>query len=237
MNILITGAGRGIGFASVKEFASRGNHLIIALSRNSSRINELAGICNKLYPTSKVYPYCMDLESGKNEFIALRDFVVNSLGHLDILLNNAGYLVNKPFDSLDTEDERKMWSINYLAPSILSRLLLPIIGIKGKGHVVNISSMGGVQGSVKFPGLSSYSASKSALATLTECLAEEYKASDIAFNCIALGAVQTEMLEEAFPGYKANMNAEEFSVYLADFCLKGMYFCNGKILPYSLSQP
>jgi len=237
MNILITGAGRGIGFAMVKEFASRGNHNIVALSRNMERLNELAGICNDIFPSSKVYPYCMDLESGTKEFTVLYDYINESFGLLDILLNNAGYLVNKPFRTLQVEDEKKMWAINYLAPSRLTRLLIPIIGLKEKGHVVNISSMGGLQGSLKFPGLSSYSASKSALATLTECLAAEFKDSNIAFNCIAPGSVQTEMLQEAFPSYNAKMSAADFAVYLTDFCLKGMNYCNGKILPFSLSQP
>jgi 3-oxoacyl-[acyl-carrier protein] reductase len=237
MNILVTGAARGIGFASVKEFASRGNHNIIALSRNNARITELASLCNNLFASSKVFPYCMDLESEANEFSALFDYISDNFGHLEVLLNNAGYLLNKPFKNIKVEDERKMWAINYLAPSNLIRLLIPIMGTADKAHVVNISSMGGVQGSVKFPGLSSYSASKSALATLTECLAEEIKDSNIAFNCIALGAVQTEMLEEAFPSYKAKMSAADFAVYLSDFCLKGMNYCNGKILPFSLSQP
>jgi 3-oxoacyl-[acyl-carrier protein] reductase len=237
MNILVTGAGRGIGFATVKEFASRGRHNIIALSRNKTRINELASLCNDLFPLSRVYPYCMDLESGTKEFTELSDYFIKEFGHLDILLNNAGYLVNKPFELMGAEDEKKMWEINYMAPSRLIRLLISIMGIHAKGHVVNISSMGGVQGSIKFTGLSSYSASKSALATLTECLAEEFKNSNIAFNCIAIGAVQTEMLEEAFPSYKAKMNPDEFAVYLTDFCLNGMNYCNGKILPFSLSQP
>jgi len=237
MNILITGAGRGIGNALVRELASRGGHNLIALSRNKTKIDELAQACNEKFPSSRVSAYYMDLESDNKVYKALFEFVEKDYGQLDILVNNAGYLVNKPFGSLEIEDERKMWLTNYLAPSQLIRLLLPILGLNEKGHVINISSMGGVQGSQKFPGLSSYSASKSALATLTECLAEENKSENIAFNCIALGAVQTEMLEEAFPGYKANIKAEDLAVYLADFCLYGMKYCNGKILPFSLSQP
>jgi 3-oxoacyl-[acyl-carrier protein] reductase len=237
MNILVTGAARGIGYASVKEFASRGNHNIIALSRNKTRLDELAEECNKSFTSSKVLPFFMDLEGQQSEFSALFEYVNDKFGHLEILLNNAGYLINKPFANLLVEDERKMWVINYLAPSILIRNLLALIGTEGKGHVVNISSMGGVQGSVKFAGLSSYSASKASLATLTECLAEEYKECNVSFNCIALGAVQTEMLEEAFPGYKARMSAPDFAAYLVDFCLTGMNYCNGKILPFSLTQP
>ncbi len=237
MNILITGAGRGIGNSLVRELASRGGNNLIALSRNKTKIDELALACNEKFPSSRVVAYSMDLESDSKVFKALFEFITKTYGQLDILINNAGYLVNKPFNSLEIEDERKMWITNYLAPSRLIRLFVPILGLLEKGHVVNMSSMGGVQGSQKFAGLSSYSASKSALATLTECLAEEYKSENIAFNCIALGAVQTEMLEEAFPGYKANMKPEDLAVFLADFCLNGMNYCNGKILPFSLSQP
>ena len=237
MNILVTGAGRGIGFASVKEFASRGNHSIIALSRDKSRLDELAAYCNSSYPYSKVVPYCMDLEKDHAEFPILYNYLKKSFTHLDILLNNAGCLINKPFEAMKVEDETKMWAVNYLAPSTLIRHLIPIMGTSVKGHIINISSMGGVQGSAKFRGLSSYSASKSALATLTECLAEEYKTSNLAFNCIALGAVQTEMLREAFPLYNAKMTASDFAKYLVDFCLSGMNYCNGQILPFSLSQP
>jgi 3-oxoacyl-[acyl-carrier protein] reductase len=237
MNILITGASRGIGFASVKEFSSRGNHNIIALSRNKTSLNELADTCNNLYPSSRVYEYCMNLESGPKDFKTLFDYIHNRFGHLDILVNNAGILINKLFHTLEMEDEIKMWKVNYLAPASLIKILMPLIGIAAKGHVVNISSMGGVQGSTKFAGLSSYSASKSALAILTECLAEEYKESNIAFNCIAIGAVQTEMLSEAFPDYMAKLKPADFAIYLVDFCLQGMNYCNGKILQFSLSQP
>jgi 3-oxoacyl-[acyl-carrier protein] reductase len=237
MNILVTGAGRGIGNALVKELASRGDNTVIALSRNSSKIKELAKFCSEKFISSRVIDYTMDLEGNDETFLELEDFIRKNQGTLDILVNNAGYLVNKPFSGMQIEDEKRMWSINYLAASRLSRLLIALMAKNKKGHIVNISSMGGVQGSQKFAGLSSYSASKAALAVLTECLAEEYKNKNLAVNCIALGAVQTEMLEEAFPGYKAGTEPEELAVHLADFCLKGMQYCNGKILPFSLTQP
>ncbi len=97
--------------------------------------------------------------------------------------------------------------------------------------------MGGVQGSLKFPGLSAYSSSKAAVITLTELLAEEYKESGPSFNVLALGAVQTEMLEEAFPGYKAPISAEKMAKYIADFSLSGNEFYNGKLLQVSSSTP
>ena len=97
--------------------------------------------------------------------------------------------------------------------------------------------MGGVQGSMKFPGLAAYSSSKAAVITLTELLAEEYKESGVSFNVLALGAVQTEMLEEAFPGYKAPTSALEMAEYIHDFSLNGNKFYNGKLLQVSNTTP
>lgn len=97
--------------------------------------------------------------------------------------------------------------------------------------------MGGIQGSMKFAGLAAYSSSKGALITLTELLAEEYKENGPAFNVLALGAVQTEMLEEAFPGYRAPLSAIEMAEYIRNFSLTGSKYYNGKILQVSNSTP
>ena len=94
-----------------------------------------------------------------------------------------------------------------------------------------------LQGSAKFPGLTAYSSSKAAIAGLTECLAEELKDKNISVNCLAIGAVQTEMLEEAFPGYKAPLSPKQMAEYIFDFALKGHQYYNGKILPVSSSTP
>ena len=154
---------------------------------------------------------------------------------VDILINNAGLLINKPFVELDEKDFDAMFNINVRSVFRLSRLLLPLFN--RNAHILNISSMGGVQGSAKFPGLSLYSSSKGALAILTECLAEELKDLDIKVNCLALGAVRTEMLEKAFPGYEAPLSAGEMGSYIADFALHGHKYFNGKILPVSVSTP
>jgi NAD(P)-dependent dehydrogenase (short-subunit alcohol dehydrogenase family) len=104
-------------------------------------------------------------------------------------------------------------------------------------HIVNISSMGGFQGSAKFPGLSAYSTSKAAVVSLTELLAEELKESGIKINCLCLGAVQTEMLETAFPGYQAPLQPAEMAEFICDFALTAHRFMNGRIVPVSLTTP
>ena len=104
-------------------------------------------------------------------------------------------------------------------------------------HVVNISSMGGIQGSLKFRGLSAYSSSKGALITLTECLSEELKEEGIRVNCIALGSVETEMFSTAFPGMKASAKADEMGAWVGRFGIEGCIYFNGKTLPISIATP
>ena len=151
------------------------------------------------------------------------------------MINNAGSLINKPFLEISSTEFEEVYRVNVFAIATLTRLILPIIN--AKGHVVNITSMGGIQGSSKFPGLSAYSSSKGALVILTELLAEEFKESGPSFNALALGAVQTEMLEEAFPDYQAPLSAAQMAKYIVDFALTGHQFYNGKVLPISSSTP
>jgi NAD(P)-dependent dehydrogenase (short-subunit alcohol dehydrogenase family) len=128
-----------------------------------------------------------------------------------------------------------MMEINYFAPVTLIRTLFPLMR-KGS-HIVNISSMGGFQGSLKFDGLSCYSASKAAMACLTECLASEFSEPGIAVNCLAPGSVSTEMLSDAFPGYNAPVSAKDMGNFVAWFATNGGKFFNGKILPVALTTP
>ncbi|MGB5693734.1 MAG: SDR family oxidoreductase, partial [Flavobacteriaceae bacterium] len=156
-------------------------------------------------------------------------------GSVDILINNAGSLVNKPFMETSIEEFVGVFQVNVFGVAGLIQTIVPYMG--KSGHVVNISSMGGIQGSAKFPGLSAYSSSKGALITLSELLAEEFKETGPMFNALALGAVQTEMLEEAFPGFKAPVTALEMAEYIKRFAQEGNLYFNGKVLQVSNSTP
>ena len=221
--LLVTGASRGVGFEICKQAAANG-HTVIALSRN---ISPLKGIPN-------IHPFSVDL-SNELEVVDFVKEISSSFKSIDVLINNAGSLINKPFLEISSSDFEAVFKVNVFAVASLTRLILPMMN--AKGHVLNITSMGGVQGSAKFPGLSAYSSSKGALVILTELLAEEFKDSGPSFNALALGAVQTEMLEEAFPGYKAPVSAVQMAEYIIDFALKGHQFYNGKVLPISSSTP
>ena len=145
--------------------------------------------------------------------------------------------MNKAFQDISVSDFESIYRVNIQAPFFLTQQLLSHMGLTKTAHIVNISSMGGFAGSVKFPGLSAYSSSKGALGILTECLAEELKEKNIKANCLCLGAVNTEMLKQAFPGYQAPVNPKQMAEFIGNFALQGHAYFNGKIIPVSLSTP
>ena len=224
-NVIITGAGRGIGFELTQIFAAN-NYNVLALSRNISKLNTLKN--------NNITALSVDL-SKPNSFAEIEEFVSKNWSGVAYLINNAGTLINKPFKQLSTKDFLDVYSINVFAVAELVRVMLPYLS-KGS-HVVNISSIGGVQGSIKFPGLAAYSSSKGALITLTEMLAEEFKNDGIIFNVLALGAVQTEMLQEAFPGYNALTSAKEMAEYIYDFTVNRKNLFHGKLIQVSATTP
>lgn len=233
MNIIITGASKGIGRALTLQMASDTNNQIIAIARNQKQLFELQQACQH----RNVHALSFDLARLHNQSDKLFELINSRFEHVDILINNAGSLLNKPFTDSSSDEVLELFKTNYLAPSELIRILLPLLGGNEPSHVVNIGSMGGFQGSGKFAGLSHYSASKGALAILTEVLALELKKQRIFCNCLALGAVQTDMLALAFSGYNAPLKPEQMAEFIANFAFSGHHFFNGKVLPVSLSTP
>lgn len=224
-NIVITGTSRGIGFELAKKFAEKG-HQVLALSRNKKPLSD--------FNHKNITVISVDL-SMDSDFIKVTDFIKNNWKQVDILIHNAGKLIHKPFADLSSDDFLEVYKVNVFAVAELTKQMIPYLQ-KGS-HVVTISSIGGIQGSLKFPGLAAYSSAKGAVITLSELLAEEYKEAKISFNVLALGAVQTEMLADAFPGYKAPLSASDMANYIYDFSLNGNKFYNGKVLQVSSTNP
>ena len=234
-HIIITGASRGIGFETALEFSTQMEHKILAISRSQTGLVQLFQIANQLNPEVNIRTLSMDLIS--DDFTRLDSMVDEFLnGQVDILINNAGALILKPFEKNSIQDFQNQLNINFLAPIRIIQALLPYFNSQG-AHIVNIGSMAGFSGSQKFLGLSAYSSSKGALHALTECLALELQERKIKTNALALGAVQTEMLEEAFGDYKAPVLAYEMGAYIAQFALTGHLYFNGKVIPVAQSNP
>lgn len=223
-NIIITGTSRGIGYELALQFANEG-HQVLAISRKTPQ---------ELIENPNVTCLSIDI-SVEDEMREIDKFIASTWKNVDVLINNAGCLVNRPFSQLSQSDFERVYKVNVFGVANLIKTCLPYMH-KGS-HVVSISSMGGIQGSSKFAGLAAYSSSKGALITLSELLAEEYKEQGIAFNVLALGAVNTEMLEEAFPGYEAPISAKEMADYIFNFALAGNKYYNGKVLQVSSTTP
>jgi NAD(P)-dependent dehydrogenase (short-subunit alcohol dehydrogenase family) len=234
MNIIITGASSGVGFEAALELILAGKHKVIALARSQDKLERLLEIAHGLNPDAEIFALAFDIVH--DEYQDLKQFIsINFDNRVDVLINNAGLLINKPFTKLLEMDFVEMLQSNFIGHV---RMIQGLVHLMPKGsHIVNIGSMGGFQGSAKFPGLAAYSASKAALHNLTECLATELAEQEIKVNCLALGSAQTEMLETAFPGYVSPVMAFEMGKYIADFSITGHRFFNGKILPVAVTTP
>lgn len=225
--IVVVGASRGIGRELVHQFSAYKSNTVIALSRNLEAMEAQ-------FTAENIH--CAHLDLMDEDLHDALDKVLKQFPTIDIVVNNAGKLVNKPFLELKREDINECYQTNAVGVMHATQYMVPKMIEKG-GHIVNISTMGAFQGSVKFPGLSAYSTSKAGITSFTELFAEEYKNTKIKMNCLCLGAAQTEMLEEAFPGLKAPVSAAEIAEFIVDFAYNAPRFFNGKILPVSSTTP
>jgi NAD(P)-dependent dehydrogenase (short-subunit alcohol dehydrogenase family) len=223
-NIIITGTSRGIGFELALQFANAG-HQVLAISRKTPQ---------ELIEHPNITCLSVDL-AQESELFKIDNFLSDTWKKVDAVIHNAGALLLKPFEKTSLQDFENIYKVNVFGVANLTQIALPYLQ-KGS-HVVTISSMGGIQGSMKFAGLAAYSSSKGAVITLSELLAEEYKERGVAFNVLALGSVQTEMLAEAFPGYQAPITAPQMADYIYNFTLTGHQFYNGKVLQVSSTTP
>jgi 3-oxoacyl-[acyl-carrier protein] reductase len=229
MNIIVNGGSRGIGKEVVLFLSQDINNQIIATGRNIMALKAFSS------SSSNIHAVETDLTNGYELSANFRNKILRHFRRVDILINMAGALVSEEFMNIGEKDARIMMETNFFGPASAIRIVKPLM--PEGSHILNISSMGGFQGSLKFKGLSYYSASKAAIACLSECLAEEFKGSGISVNCLALGSVQTEMLQEAFPGYKAPVKAGDIAQFISYFALNCHKFMNGKIIPVAVNNP
>ncbi|MCO5258709.1 MAG: SDR family oxidoreductase [Crocinitomicaceae bacterium] len=225
--IVNIGSSRGIGKSIIDFLAKDDSVKIYALSRNEEKMR-------KQFAKYKNVE-CKFFDLNAKDLRGQLEYIFSKVDKIDVLINNAGYLVNKPFESLTRRDFELSYQVNVIGIMETVQCLLP--KLEHGAHIVNISSMGGFQGTVKFPGLVAYSTAKAAIVCFTELFAEEFKGSTIKMNCLCLGAVQTEMLQEAFPGYEALVSPEQMAEYIGNFALTAHQWMNGRIVPVSLSTP
>ncbi|WP_103664686.1 SDR family NAD(P)-dependent oxidoreductase [Gracilimonas amylolytica] len=226
--IIVTGASRGIGYQTALKLSNQG-HNVIATARTESNLQKLSADA----PSGTITPVVADL-TDPDEIQNIAE-AAKHLNGIDGLINNAGLVHRESFMETGIDSFQRLMDVNVYGIVRLVQALKPLM-TEGS-HILNISSMSGYQGSLKFPGLSAYGAAKAAVIGLSEVLSAEFAEDKISVNCLAIGAVQTEMLSEAFPGFEAPVSPEQMGGYVADFILNGHQFYNGKVLPVALNDP
>ncbi len=229
--ILVTGASSGVGHATVNALVRDHGARVLALSRNADALEQLRADNSS---TGRLEVRSIDIAApdAPNTIAAwVADRRVHGIVH------NAGSLLKAPPEGYSVDGLKSLYTVNVFAPLLITQALATVLGGTPPGHVLHIGSMGGFQDSAKFPGLAAYSSSKAAVACLAQCLAEEYRTAGIRSNCLALGAVATPMLAEAFPGYEAPITAGEMGRFVARFVLEGHNYFNGKVLPVAMTTP
>lgn len=227
--VCITGTSRGLGYALVEAFLKKTQFQIAAITGNGAVLNsKLEGITGR--ERVRIIEASISEFEGRGEIKRQ----ISGMPPLKIVIHNAGKLLLKPFLEISEAELAAVYKVNVFAPFHLTQVLMPFM----EGcHTIHISSVGGVEGSLKFAGLSAYSTSKAALNCLTEMLSEEFKATDHVFNCLAMGSVATEMFRKAFPGASASATPEQMAAYIVGYAIEAPKVMRGKIISLSVSNP
>jgi NAD(P)-dependent dehydrogenase (short-subunit alcohol dehydrogenase family) len=226
--VAITGASRGLGYALVKSFLEEEGCTVLAITRNPRELENLA----VAESVGKLVVLKADIGTVEGRSLVYEK--VKGLPRLKILIHNAGKLLYKPFEKIKPAELEEVYQVNVFSPFHLTQVLMPLFD---NTHTIAISSIGGVEGSLKFPGLTAYSSSKAAINCLVEVWSEEFKDTNNSFNALALGSVSTDMFEEAFPGFEAASTPDVMANYIKSFAFEAPAVLRGKVIPISLSNP
>ncbi len=214
---IITGSGRGIGASTAEVLAESGAKVVLT-SRSISQLQEVSERIEKHFGKNHCLIFAGDI--GDEDFVShLFQEVEKQWGAIDILINNAATLEMGDFPDFKTESWDETMRVNLRGPFLCSRFAFQaMIRSKRGGCIVNLSSLGGIKGTEKFPGLSAYTVSKHGIVGLTESLAVEGKKHNIRVNCVAPGAVETTMLKKAAPFLKTKTKPEDIAKIILFLC-------------------
>lgn len=180
--ILITGASAGFGRAFARE-ALRLGHNVVATARSADRVADLAALA-----PDRVLALALDVDRPET-FAAAIAAVTERFGGIDVLINNAGYGLVGALEETPAGEWQALFRTNLFGTVEMTRAVLPVMRARGRGAIVNISSMGG---QMSWAGFSTYSAAKFALEGLSEALADEVKAFGIQVMIVEPGAFRTD---------------------------------------------
>ena len=207
---IVTGAGSGVGRATALHFARAGSRVVLfgrtweTLKATAAAIHDADGAA-----------LAVQGDVAREEDVqALFTRTCAVYGRVDILINCAGVIAVKPFAEMDIATWDRVLNVNLRGTFLCCQQAFGKMAEQGGGVILNISSLSGVKGVEKFPGLSAYNVSKAGVASLTEILALEGKPLNIRVAVVSPGAVDTEMLRQAAPHLRAGMTPDELAEIL-----------------------
>ena len=207
---IITGAGRGIGRATARLFAREGARVVL-FSRTASQLTEVA---SEISGEGGQALTAVGDVSREEDVAALFQQVSQTYGRVDILVNCAGIVAVRPFVEMDVATWDAVIGVNLRGTFLCCLTAFQMMAAQQRGVIINLSSLSGVKGVEKFPGLSAYNVSKAGVAGLTEILAVEGQPHNIRVCAVSPGAVETEMLQQAAPHLKAGMTPDDMALIL-----------------------
>jgi NAD(P)-dependent dehydrogenase (short-subunit alcohol dehydrogenase family) len=212
---IITGASRGIGRATAIRFAREEAHVAL-FSRTATALEEVAA---EIARNGQVALPIAGNVACEDDVQALFRQVMERYGRVDILINCAAIVAVQPFVNMDSATWDSVIDTNLRGTFLCCREAFRVMSHQRSGVIINLSSLSGVKGVEKFPGLSAYKVSKAGVASLTEILAVEGKPYNIRVCAVSPGAVDTEMLRQAAPHLKPGMTPDDMAeilLFLAD---------------------
>ncbi len=226
---LVTGAGRGIGRATAIRLAAAGARVAL-MARSSDQLDATAAAITASGHAALACPGDVAEEEAVERTF---DRIGEAFGTVDLLVNNAGAVHVAPLVDQRLADFRRVLDTNLVGAWLCSRALFRrLIAARRPGAIVNLSSLGGLANTTKFAGTSTYAAAKFGVVGLTEVLAVEGRPHGIRVNCVAPGAVDTEMLKQAAPFLKTSTtpaDVAESIYFLCDATRSGKL--TGVVLP------
>jgi 3-oxoacyl-[acyl-carrier protein] reductase len=178
---IVTGGSRGIG-KEISQILASNNYNVIAVATSEESLDSVRD-------TKNIYPFCCDI-SDEQSIEKLYNYVSDTFGYADVLINNAGIHMDNILLRMKNEEWSKVMDVNLNGPFYLTKTVLKDM-VKNKcGRIINISSISGTDGN---KGQGNYAASKGGLLALTKSLAKEVGRRNITVNCIAPGLIETDM--------------------------------------------
>jgi len=225
--IIVAGAGKGIGYAITNKLqAEYSNYFLLVISRDVKNLD--------LIKNPNLFILKADLSNLTSEN---KSFIIDKLNQFSLrgIIFTAGVLEIKNIGQITKPFFHEIYNNNLW--SFIDLIQTVNLFINDSTHIVTIGSMGGFTGTMKFKGMSTYSSSKAALSSFTECLAEELKLKGASANCLMIGAVETEMMKKAFPEFETKIKANDMASFIIRFFLEDKKLFNGKVIPVSSTIP